>query len=68
MKDNTVIHGAIRVVHRERSIAEKAPGFIVIEADGVNVERAGNSLSKGFLHLRLLGVIWCNIVEPVCVY
>lgn len=65
--DNPIVQGVRVVVCREGGVAEKAPGTIGVETDGVDVESAGISLSKSFLHSELLGGLRGGVVKPVCV-
>lgn len=65
MENDPVIFGVTPVASREGGITEETPRIIVIETDGVNIERFDIPLSKSVLHGRLLIVFWRDIVKPV---
>lgn len=65
LKNDSIILGFSLVPGREGSITEETPRIIVIETDGVDVERVSTSPPKSFLHVSLLLAFRRNIIEPV---
>ena len=64
-KDHPVIAGVSLVVRREGGITHETPGIVVIETDGVDVERADGCPPKSPLHGSLLAVFRSDVVKPV---